>query len=78
MTLPVTCRELNTADLEATTAFFADVFGRQLQPFAAPDYLVAPHGDGAGIDTVRAPRVRRGVVHRRSSAAATWRWPSVS
>ena len=51
MTLPVTYLELNTADLGATTAFFADVFGWQLQPFATADYLVAHHGDGPGIDS---------------------------
>ena len=51
MTLPVTYLELNTADLDATTAFFEAVFGWRLQPFAAPDYLVAHHGDGPGIDS---------------------------
>jgi uncharacterized protein len=50
MTAPVTYVELNTPDLEATRTFMADVFGWQPQPFAAPDYLVAPHGDDAGID----------------------------
>jgi uncharacterized protein len=51
MTLPVTYLEINTGDLDATTTFFETVFGWQHQPFAAPDYLVAPHGDGPGIDT---------------------------
>ena len=51
MTMPVTYVELNSPDLEATAGFLAEVFGWQLQPFAAPDYLVAPHGDGAGVDT---------------------------
>jgi predicted enzyme related to lactoylglutathione lyase len=48
---PVTYLELNTADLDASAAFFTAVFGWAPQPFAAPDYLVAPHGDGPGIDT---------------------------
>ena len=51
MTMPVTYVELNSPDLEATTGFLTEVFGWQLQPFAAPDYLVAPHGDVAGVDT---------------------------
>jgi predicted enzyme related to lactoylglutathione lyase len=51
MTAPVTYVELNSPDLEATAAFMRDVFGWEPQPFAAPDYLVAPHGDGAGVDT---------------------------
>ena len=50
MTTPVSYVELNSPDLEATTAFVRDVFGWEPQPFAAPDYLVAPHGDGPGID----------------------------
>jgi predicted enzyme related to lactoylglutathione lyase len=48
---PVTYLELNTADLRASAGFFTAVFGWTPQPFAAPDYLVAPHGDGPGIDT---------------------------
>ncbi len=51
MSEPVTYVELNSPNLEATAAFMADVFGWEPQPFAAPDYLVAPHGDGPGIDT---------------------------
>ncbi|MGC9667942.1 hypothetical protein ACNTMW_15480 [Planosporangium sp. 12N6] len=27
------------------------MFGRELRPFAVPHYLVAPHGDGPGVDT---------------------------
>ena len=50
MNAPVTYVELNSPDLEATTEFVRDGFGWEPQPFAAPDYLVAPHGDGAGID----------------------------
>ncbi|MEN3304145.1 MAG: uncharacterized protein V7603_347 [Micromonosporaceae bacterium] len=48
---PVTYVELNSPDLDRTARFFADVFGWQPQPFAAPDYLVAPHGTSTGIDT---------------------------
>jgi predicted enzyme related to lactoylglutathione lyase len=51
MEQPVTYVELNSPDLDRTVRFFADVFGWQPQPFAAPDYLVAPHGGDAGIDT---------------------------
>ena len=50
MTQPVSYVELNTRDLEASAAFFRDVFGWSPQPFAAPDYLVAPHGDAPGVD----------------------------
>jgi uncharacterized protein len=55
MTLPVSYLEFNTPNLESTVAFFAEVFGWQAQPFAAPDYLVAPHGDAAGVDTGMMP-----------------------
>ncbi|MEU1595933.1 VOC family protein [Streptomyces sp. NPDC005708] len=51
MNQPVTYVEPNSPDLQATNRFLSDVFGWQFQPFAAPDYLVAPHGDGPGIDT---------------------------
>jgi predicted enzyme related to lactoylglutathione lyase len=51
VTLPVTYVELNSPDFEATASFLTEVFGWQLQPFAAPDYLVAPHGERAGVDT---------------------------
>jgi predicted enzyme related to lactoylglutathione lyase len=51
MNLPVTYVELNTPNLDESAAFFSAVFGWSPQPFAAPDYLVAPHGDGAGVDT---------------------------
>jgi predicted enzyme related to lactoylglutathione lyase len=51
MAQPVTYAEIHSPDLEASRAFFAAAFGWDLRPFAAPDYLVAPHGDGAGIDT---------------------------
>ena len=51
MTTPVSYVELNSPDLTATADFLAAAFDWQWQPFAAPDYLVAPHGDGPGIDT---------------------------
>jgi predicted enzyme related to lactoylglutathione lyase len=51
VTLPVTYVEINSPDLAATRAFVGAVFGWEPQPFATPDYLVAPHGDGPGIDT---------------------------
>jgi len=44
--MPVTCVEINSSDVARTRAFFADTFGWQAQPFVAPDYFVAPHGDG--------------------------------
>jgi predicted enzyme related to lactoylglutathione lyase len=51
MNTPVSYLELNSGDLPASAAFFSAVFGWTPQPFAAPDYLVAPHGDQPGIDT---------------------------
>jgi len=51
VTMPVTYVEINSPDLPATTAFLAAAFGWQPQPFATPDYLVAPHGEHPGIDT---------------------------
>jgi len=50
MTQPVTYVEINSPDLAATSAFLSAVFGWEPKPFAAPDYLVAPHGDGPGVD----------------------------
>ncbi len=50
MTIPVSYVELHSPDLSRTASFFEAVFGWQLQPFATPDYLVAPHGDAAGVD----------------------------
>jgi predicted enzyme related to lactoylglutathione lyase len=38
----VTYVELNSPDLERSTAFFEAVFGWEFQPFASPEYLVAP------------------------------------
>jgi predicted enzyme related to lactoylglutathione lyase len=49
-TAPVYYVEINSPDLAATNRFFGDVFDWEAQPFAAPDYLVAPHGDGPGVD----------------------------
>src|SRR3954452_23260112 len=43
--------ELHSPDLAASRQFFAAVFGWVLEPFADPNYLVAPAGDAAGIDT---------------------------
>jgi predicted enzyme related to lactoylglutathione lyase len=55
MSTPVSYVELNTADLKASATFFTEVFGWTPQPFAAPDYLVAPHGDAPGVDTALLP-----------------------
>jgi len=51
MSQPVSYVELNSPDLETTNVFLSEVFGWQFQPFAAPDYLVAPHGTAPGVDT---------------------------
>jgi len=51
VTTPVSYVEVQSPDLEASTGFFNAVFGWEPQPFSAPDYLVAPHGDAPGIDT---------------------------
>ena len=51
MTQPVSYLELNSPDLNASAEFFSRVFEWSVQPFAAPDYLVAPHGDQPGVDT---------------------------
>jgi predicted enzyme related to lactoylglutathione lyase len=51
MTSPVSYVELNTPDLPASSRFFSAVFDWDPQPFAAPDYLVAPAGDARGVDT---------------------------
>jgi predicted enzyme related to lactoylglutathione lyase len=50
MTVPISYVELNSPDLARTARFFEAVFGWEPQPFATPDYLVAPHGDGHGVD----------------------------
>jgi uncharacterized protein len=50
MTSPVTYVEFNTPDLQAASRFFAAVFDWDPQPFAAPDYLVAPAGAARGVD----------------------------
>lgn len=51
MTRPVTYVEIHSPELEATQRFLASAFGWQPQPFVTSDYLVAAHGDGAGVDT---------------------------
>ncbi len=51
MTSPVTYVEINSPDLGRTVAFFESVFGWHPEPFASADYLVAPSGDGPGVDT---------------------------
>src|SRR2546423_1472287 len=51
MTQPVTYVELHSASLDASAAFFRAVFGWRPQPFASPEYLVAAHGAGPGVDT---------------------------
>jgi predicted enzyme related to lactoylglutathione lyase len=55
MNQPVSYVELHTGDLGASAGFFTAVFGWSPQPFATPDYLVAPHGDEAGVDTALLP-----------------------
>jgi len=47
---PVTYVEVHSPDLARSRDFFTAVFGWDPQPFAAPDYLVAPAAD-RGIDT---------------------------
>lgn len=51
MTLPVTYVEIHSPELQETQRFLAATFGWQPQAFVTSDYLVAPHGDGAGVDT---------------------------
>jgi predicted enzyme related to lactoylglutathione lyase len=51
VTVPVSYVELNSPDLEASARFFEAVFDWEFQPFASQDYLVAPRGHAAGIDT---------------------------
>jgi predicted enzyme related to lactoylglutathione lyase len=55
MTSPVSYVELNTPDLPKSSRFFSAVFGWDPQPFAAPDHLVAPAGEGRGVDTGMLP-----------------------
>jgi predicted enzyme related to lactoylglutathione lyase len=47
---PVYYVELHSPDATRTEEFFAKAFGWEFQPFATPDYLVAAHGDGPGVD----------------------------
>ena len=51
MTQPVSYLEINSPDLPQSAAFLSAVFGWDPQPFSAPGYLVAPHGDAPGVDT---------------------------
>jgi uncharacterized protein len=51
MPQPVNYVEINSPDLAKSAAFFEAVFAWTLQPFAAPDYLVAAAGDTPGVDT---------------------------
>lgn len=55
MSQPVSYLELNSPDVQASNEFFSRVFGWSAQPFAVPDYLVAPHGNSPGIDTALLP-----------------------
>jgi predicted enzyme related to lactoylglutathione lyase len=55
MNQPVTYLEISSADYQRSAAFFRQAFGWEPQPFAAADYLVAPHGGGDGIDTALLP-----------------------
>ncbi len=43
--------EFNSGDLEASAAFYKEVFGWEAQPWGGDDYLVHRHGDGPGLDT---------------------------
>jgi predicted enzyme related to lactoylglutathione lyase len=48
---PVTYVEIHSADHRRSEMFFREAFGWEPQPFASPEYLVAPHGAGDGVDT---------------------------
>ena len=50
MTLPVTYVEIHSPELQETERFLAATFGWEPQAFVTADYLVAPHGDGPGVD----------------------------
>lgn len=52
---PVYFMEINSPNQAESAEFFRAVFGWDPQPFAAPDYLVAPHGDAGGVDTAILP-----------------------
>ena len=55
MTEPVYFVELNSPNHSASAEFFRAVFGWDPQPFAAPEYLVAPHGEASGVDSAILP-----------------------
>jgi predicted enzyme related to lactoylglutathione lyase len=42
--------EFNSGDLEASAAFYREVFGWDPQPWGGDDYLVHRHGAGPGLD----------------------------
>ena len=51
MNQPVTYVEIHSTDHRKSEAFFRDAFGWEPQAFASPEYLVAPHGSGEGVDS---------------------------
>ncbi len=51
MNQPVTYVEIHSADHRRSETFFRDAFGWEMQPFASPEYLVAPHGAQEGVDS---------------------------
>ena len=55
MTQPVSYLEINSPDLSRTRSFVEQVFHWHLEPFAQPDYLVAPGIDASGIDSALLP-----------------------
>ena len=55
MTDPVYFVELSSPNHEASAAFFRAVFGWGPQPFSAPEYLVAQHGEAGGVDSAILP-----------------------
>jgi predicted enzyme related to lactoylglutathione lyase len=43
--------EFNSGDIEASTAFYRQVFNWSPRPWGGEDYLIESHGDDAGVDT---------------------------
>ena len=43
--------EFNSGDIEASRAFYKDVFDWNPQPWGGEDYLIERKGDDAGVDT---------------------------
>jgi hypothetical protein len=66
MTTSVTYVELDSPELEATTAFMREVVGWEPQPFAAPDYLVAP--GSIVVEPFTPPGVGRGATSQTRPA----------